>query len=149
MNGFTFVSQITALLSMVVSCLAATVRTETPVMGWNSYNTFECHANQTDIQQNADALVQLGLDKLGYTYVTPDCGWYSGTRDGNGALEWNTTAYPDGGKKLGDYIHNLGLKFGVYSGSGTWQCGSYQLHQGSISESFFSPCFGCHFASTD
>jgi len=32
------------------------------------------------------------------------------------------TAFPSGMKSLGDYIHSLGLKFGIYSSAGTMTC---------------------------
>ncbi|ROW04584.1 hypothetical protein VMCG_05054 [Cytospora schulzeri] len=108
--------------SSVVS--ATTVRTSTPVMGWNSYNYYNCYPNETIIKDNAAALVDLGFNEAGYTYVTTDCGWNANYRDSSGQLVWNSTTFPSGGQALGDYIHSLGLKFGVYSGAGHFQCGS-------------------------
>jgi alpha-galactosidase len=104
---------------------ATTVRTSTPVMGWDSYNYYNCYPSQSIIESNAAALVSLGLSELGYTYVTTDCGWTADARDPTtGQLVWNETLFPAGAVALGDYIHGLGLKFGVYSGAGWYQCGS-------------------------
>jgi alpha-galactosidase len=41
----------------------------TPQMGWNSWNFFACHVNETIIRQAAAALVSTGLKAAGYTYV--------------------------------------------------------------------------------
>jgi alpha-galactosidase len=30
--------------------------------------------------------------------------------------------FPSGMKAVGDYIHSLGLKYGVYSSAGNWTC---------------------------
>ncbi|OBR10579.1 Alpha-galactosidase [Colletotrichum higginsianum IMI 349063] len=104
---------------------ARTHKTPTPQMGWNSYNYYNCYPNETIIKQNAHALVDTGLAEAGYTTVTTDCGWPAKDRAADGQLVWNPELFPSGGgKELGDYIHNLGLKYGVYSGGGYFQCGS-------------------------
>ena len=94
----------------------------TPPMGWNSYNHYSCFPNQSIIESNAKALVDLGLADLGYTYVTTDCGWTIPDRTPNGTLTWNETLFPDGFPAMGEYIHSLGLGFGVYSDSGVQMC---------------------------
>jgi alpha-galactosidase len=93
-------------------------------MGWNSYNYYNCYPNETIIKSNAQGLVDLGFPKLGYTRVTPDCGWPAENRTANGSLTWNATTFPSGFIELGQYLHGLGLEFGVYSGAGVYQCGS-------------------------
>lgn len=100
------------------------MRTSTPVMGWNSYNYYNCYPNETIMRDNAAGLVKLGFNAAGYTYVTTDCGWNSDYRDSSGHLVWNATTFPSGVLALREYIHNLNLKFGVYSGAGHFQCGS-------------------------
>jgi alpha-galactosidase len=71
------------------------------------------------------SLANAGLAALGYVYVTPDCGWMTSERDAStGELVWNATLFPSGGPALGEYIHGLGLRFGVYSGGGYYQCDS-------------------------
>ncbi|KAI0125582.1 glycoside hydrolase superfamily [Xylariales sp. AK1849] len=106
---------------------ATTVRTTTPPMGWNSYNYYGCAPTEEIITTNAQGLVDLGLAALGYIYVTTDCGWLSRDRDEEGRLQWNETLFPSGGKALGDFVHGLGLQFGLYSGAGYLQCGSSDL----------------------
>jgi alpha-galactosidase len=94
----------------------------TPPMGWNSYNHYNCAPNQSIIHSNAEALVTLGLADLGYTYVTTDCGWTIPHRTADNKLTWNETLFPAGFPALGQYIHDLGLSFGVYSDGGVQMC---------------------------
>jgi len=94
----------------------------TPPMGWNSYNHYSCFPNQSIIESNAKALVDLGLADLGYNYVTTDCGWSTPNRTANGTITWNATLFPSGFPAMGEYIHGLGLGFGVYSDSGIQMC---------------------------
>ncbi|PMD45999.1 carbohydrate-binding module family 35 protein [Hyaloscypha variabilis F] len=94
----------------------------TPPMGWNSYNHYSCAPNETIIHSNAQALVNLGLQTLGYHYVTVDCGWTLPNRAENGTLTWNPARFPSGYFALGDFIHSLGLGFGVYQDAGIQTC---------------------------
>ena len=48
----------------------------------------------------------------------------------NGKLLPNLTRFPDGFKFLGDYMHGLGVKFGIYSDEGTKTCGGYPGSKG-------------------
>jgi alpha-galactosidase len=113
---------IAALVAMVN---ALDIHLPTPQLGWNSYNHYGCVPTEEIMKSNAQGLVDHGLAALGYVYVTPDCGWMTGERDpSTGELVWNATLFPSGGLALGDYIHGLGLKFGVYSGGGYYQCDS-------------------------
>lgn len=90
----------------------------TPPMGWDSYNHYSCFPNQSIIESNAKAMVDFGLADLGYYYVVTDCGWTIPERTANGTLTWNATLFPDGFPAVGEYIHDLGLGFGVYSDAG-------------------------------
>ena len=99
------------------------LRTQAPPMGWNSYNYYNCFPNETVIRSNAKGLVDTGLAKLGYNLVTVDCGWPAKDRDSAGRVQWNPKLFPAGPKALGDYIHGLGLKYGLYSGGGYLQVG--------------------------
>jgi alpha-galactosidase len=87
----------------------------TPPMGWNSYNVFGIsNVNQKAIETNAKAIVTSDLINHGWTYVNVDGGWQGYTREGpfNG-IEADTSRFPDI-KGLINYIHDLGLKFGIY-----------------------------------
>lgn len=66
--------------------------------------------------------MDLGLKDRGYSYATVDCGWTLPNRTANGTLTWNPDRFPDGYFVLGDFIHSLGLGFGVYSDAGIQMC---------------------------
>ncbi|MCE8617114.1 alpha-galactosidase [Bacteroides fragilis] len=97
--------------------------TNTPMMGWSSWNTFRVHINEKLIQETADAMVTRGLKDAGYKYVNIDDGYFGG-RDSNGYLFTNKKKFPNGMKALADYIHSKGLKAGIYSDAGSNTCGS-------------------------
>ena len=50
-------------------------------MGWNSWNVFGTDIDDKKIREIADAMVELGLPKYGYTYINIDDGW-QGKRGG-------------------------------------------------------------------
>ncbi|KAJ6183591.1 hypothetical protein N7519_004892 [Penicillium mononematosum] len=108
---------------------------ETPHMGpvWSSYNHYSCSPNETTIRSNEKALVDLGLDKLGYRYVGIDCGWTVADRLPNGSLIWNETLFPSGVHAVGQYIHDLDLLFGVYEDEGIKTGGTGIDQAGSLS----------------
>ncbi|USP79453.1 carbohydrate-binding module family 35 protein [Curvularia clavata] len=123
----TVVSLLFAASMLTLQVGAKRVRSPTPPMGWNSYNTWNCLPDEEKIHQSAQGLIDLGFSKVGYSFVTVDCGWNSRDRDAEGRLQWNETLFPSGGKALGDFLHGLGLDFGLYSGAGYLQCGSESL----------------------
>lgn len=91
-------------------------------MGWNSWNKFACDISETLIKQTADKIVALGLDKLGYEYVNIDDCWMLTDRDAQGHMVPDPETFPSGMKAVGDYIHSLGLKYGIYSSAGNYTC---------------------------
>ena len=92
-----------------------------PAMGWNSWNAFGSGNTEALTRAMADALVTLGLDKLGYKYVVLDDGCYKSERI-DGKLSNEEVKFPGGFKALSDYIHSKGLKFGMYNDIGTNLC---------------------------
>lgn len=114
----------------------------TPPRGFNPWNCFginakgqcklplpwlpgpmPCHGfNETIILEVAHAIASSPLAAAGYSYVNLDCGWSTGKRDSSGQLVVNKTLYPHGMVWLGERIHALGLKFGMYSDAGSAQC---------------------------
>lgn len=93
----------------------------TPPMGWNSWNTFECHVTEKIVKDAADALVASGMRDVGYQYVVIDDCWQV-DRDAQGFLVADKTKFPSGIKALADYVHSKGLKFGIYSCAGRLTC---------------------------
>lgn len=94
----------------------------TPPMGWNSWNKFACNVSEDLIKGMADAVVKSGMKDAGYIYVNIDDCWQV-SRDANANIVADPQRFPHGMKAVGDYIHSLGLKFGVYSDAGTKTCG--------------------------
>jgi alpha-galactosidase len=93
----------------------------TPPMGWNSWNKFGCHVSADMIKGMADAMVKSGMKDAGYQYVVIDDCWQV-SRDADGNIVPDPKNFPDGIKPLADYVHSLGLKFGIYSDAGSQTC---------------------------
>jgi alpha-galactosidase len=93
----------------------------TPPMGWNSWNKFACNVSEDMIKGMADAVVKSGMKEAGYQYVNIDDCWQV-SRDAGGNIVADPQRFPHGMKAVGDYIHSLGLKFGVYSDAGSKTC---------------------------
>ncbi len=92
-----------------------------PAMGWNSWNAFGSGNTEALTKDMADAMVELGLADLGYEYLVLDDGCYRPVRV-DGKLANEPGKFPNGFKALGDYIHDRGLKFGMYNDVGTHLC---------------------------
>ncbi len=98
---------------------------KTPPMGWNSWNTFTHDINEKLIMETADAMVSTGLKDAGYEYVVIDDCWSERQRDENGCLVADHVKFPRGMKPVADYVHDKGLKFGMYSCDGNLTCAGY------------------------
>ncbi len=107
----------------------------TPPMGWNSYDYYDTAVNEEQVKANADYMA-LHLKQFGWEYIVVDIEWYSydaGTQrdryqyipfwkvemDEYSRLLPCPQRFPssEGGqgfKPLADYIHGLGLKFGIH-----------------------------------
>jgi alpha-galactosidase len=93
----------------------------TPPMGWNSWNKFGCNVSDEMIRGMADAMVKSGMKDAGYQYVVIDDCWQV-ERDKDGNIVPDAKRFPEGIKALADYVHSLGLKFGIYSDAGSKTC---------------------------
>ena len=93
----------------------------TPPMGWNSWNKFGCNVSEDMIRQMADGMVKSGMKDAGYQYVVIDDCWQV-ERDQSGNIVADAKRFPAGIKALADYVHSLGLKFGIYSDAGSMTC---------------------------
>ena len=94
----------------------------TPPMGWNSWNVWGTSVNADRVRAAAASFIKDGLANAGYTYVNIDDAW-EGNRDANGEIQTNEK-FGDMGS-LATYVHNLGLKLGVYSSPGPTTCANY------------------------
>lgn len=101
----------------------------TPPMGWNSWNCWGLAVDQNKVIASAHVFSNMGLAKHGWTYINIDDGWEivgkstAPKRDAQGNILVNEK-FPNM-KSLGDSIHALGLKFGIYSSPGPLTCGGY------------------------
>ncbi len=106
-----------------------------PPMGWNSYDYYDTSVTEDRVRANAAYMAE-HLKEYGWEYVVVDIQWYarkagsqrdryqyipfSGLEmDGFGRLLPDPERFPSsaggrGFKPLADYVHNLGLKFGIH-----------------------------------
>jgi len=103
----------------------------TPPMGWNSWDGFATTVTEAQTRAQADFMAQ-NLKRHGWEYIVVDIQWYEPNANGfdyrkNAKLamdEWSrlipaTNKFPSavngqGFKPLADYVHSLGLKFGIH-----------------------------------
>lgn len=94
----------------------------TPPMGWSTWYAFYDEARDAEVREIADLLVARGFRDAGYVHVNIDDGW-QGERDATGRIHPNER-FPSM-RALGDYLHQRGLKFGIYSSPGPATCAGY------------------------
>ena len=95
-------------------------------MGWTSWNTFFEYNSEEKMISQVDALLELGLDKFGYTFLTIDDYWQLPERDNaTGRMVADPDRFPNGIRYLSDYIHTNGLKIGIYSSAGRFTCSGF------------------------
>ena len=104
----------------------------TPPMGWNSWDCFGLDVTEAEVIENAKYMSD-HLKEFGWEYIVVDLGWYAPdvtksnykTRnipmviDEFGRLIPTENRFPssaggNGFKPMADYIHSLGLKFGIH-----------------------------------
>ena len=95
----------------------------TPPMGWNSWNAYGLNVDADKVRAVADAMVSSGLAAHGWTYINIDDGWESDRRDAAGRISTNAK-FPDM-PGLSAYLHEKGLRFGIYSSPGSETCGKF------------------------
>ncbi len=107
-----------------------------PPMGWNSYDCFGAAVNEEEVKGNAK-MMEVHLKDAGWEYIVIDYCWFypyvgalnnppqtadfspSLPMDRYGRLlpaidRFPSAANGKGFKEIGDYIHSLGLKFGIH-----------------------------------
>src|SRR5215467_2025483 len=124
-----------ALIAMPMSKPAAPESTSTlaasPPMGWNSWDAYGETVSEADIRANAQWMAG-HLKKFGWEYIVVDSGWYvtnhsAGTNAANAEFSLDefgrytpavntipSAARYAGFKPLADFVHSLGLKFGLH-----------------------------------
>jgi alpha-galactosidase len=102
---------------------------ERPPMGWNGWNHLKCDTayNEAEVMAVADAMVKSGMSAAGYQYVNIDDCWATG-RGLDGIVQADPIRYPHGIQYVASYVHDRGLKLGIWSSSGS--CGHVPNSQG-------------------
>ena len=100
----------------------------TPPLGWNSWNCWGLAVDEGKVIASAKVYKEKGLMNHGWNFINIDDGWeyfkdQEPKRDPWGYINTNSK-FPNM-KALGDSIHSLGLKFGIYSSPGPLTCGNY------------------------
>jgi alpha-galactosidase len=95
----------------------------TPPLGWNSWNCWGLSVDDVKVRAAADAFIRSGLADHGWTFINIDDGWEAAQRTAEGELLTNEK-FPDM-KSTVDYVHEKGLKMGIYSSPGPLTCGGY------------------------
>lgn len=94
----------------------------TPVLGWNSWNAWGLSVDDKKVRVSAREMADQ-LSAHGWAYINIDDGWEAPNRGDDGQIHTNNK-FPDL-KATADYVHSLGLKFGIYSSPGPTTCGGY------------------------
>lgn len=106
-----------------------------PPMGWNSYDYYDTTVTEKDVRANADYMAK-NLKQYGWQYIVIDIQWSdpdAGTQRPNvqyipfshfcideysrqipAENRFPSSKCGNGFKPLADYIHSLGLKFGIH-----------------------------------
>jgi len=118
---------------------ALTLMPAHPPMGWNGYVRWSHAVSETIVKTQADFIVSSGMKDRGYQYINLDGGWAERDRDASGHLVPNSSLFPNGIASLVSYVHSKGLKFGIYTSFGTFNCaetqaGSYNHYSTDIAQ---------------
>jgi len=88
-----------------------------PALGWSSWSALRKGGiSDAVIRAQADVM-HAQLQSHGYQYVNIDDGWFVALDtavDANGRPTPDLSKFPNGIKPVADYVHSLGLKFGIY-----------------------------------
>lgn len=84
-------------------------------MGWSSWYGFTSHVNETMLRAMGDGMVSSGLHAAGYDHIWLDDGWAIARDNATGVIVADPVLFPSGMANLTSYLHNLGLKFGIYT----------------------------------
>jgi alpha-galactosidase len=93
----------------------------TPPLGWNSWNKFGCNVTEALVRDIADAMVASGMRDAGYQYIVIDDCWQK-ARDASGFIVPDAAHFPNGIPPVADYVHQKGLKLGIYTDAGSATC---------------------------
>lgn len=100
-----------------------------PHMGWLSWNVVQRDISEKVVKQATDNMIASGLFEAGYNCVLMDDQWHGTRASGTNKPQPNATRFPNGLKPVADYVHEHGMKFGLYTDAAGTTCdgafGSY------------------------
>jgi alpha-galactosidase len=98
----------------------------TPLMGWSTWCTEGgCSrdvCSEGELQSVAQALIDTGLQRLGWTTIAMDDCWSAWNRSASGELQPDPTRFPSGMRALTDWLHDRGFLAGTYISLGYETC---------------------------
>jgi len=118
---------ISLLSSVAHAQRVGTTLAPTPPMGWANWNSLGCNYDESTIRAIADSLVSSGMRDAGYRYlIIQECIVPAGHRAADGSFIPDPKKFPHGIPALVDYIHQKGLKAGIYTDVGPLTCAGYE-----------------------
>jgi len=90
---------------------------ETPAMGWSTWSFLRSAPTESSVEAEALAMHNSGLQSHGFTYINIDDFYYlnpAASVDPYGRWVVDAGKFPDGMAGVANYVHGLGLKFGIY-----------------------------------
>lgn len=138
-SGLVYVLALGAILGSVTPISAAAKReaqgdialASTPPMGWNSWDSYGSSITETEFRRTVQWFHQ-HLQSYGWQYVVIDEGWYAQRVKDTDSQDLRELVISDDGrympainrfpsasdgrglKPVADYVHSLGLKFGIH-----------------------------------
>lgn len=116
----------------------------TPPMGWLAWERFKCNTDCDSDPDNciseklfvkmADRLVEDGYRDAGYVHINIDDCWMAPFRDSKGNMVADSQRFPRGIPFLTHYMHERGLKLGIYQDFGVRTCMGYPGIVGHMKE---------------
>lgn len=112
----------------VTLTVSSSLQHPVPFMGWLSWNSVQGNISQSIIEQAVELFLNKGLYECGWNHIMMDDLW-QGTRKADGTPQPNASRFPNGLKTVADYVHQNGMKFGLYTDAADRTCagafGSY------------------------
>ena len=121
-----------------------------PPRGVTTWELFNFNVSDAGLRALADSMVATGLAAAGYDILWLDDGWpscaaFSGApgtsrcltpapRDASGQIVPDAGKFPRGISGVADYVHQRGLKLGIYSAPHAVTCGGYMGSLGHEAE---------------
>ncbi len=111
--------------------MVKTMIAQTPPMGWNSWDCYGAAVDEATVRKNAEYMAK-NLKEYGWEYVVVDIQWFQPTATNHEYVRFADLVMDEysrllpaenrfpsakngaGFKPLSDYIHSLGLKFGIH-----------------------------------